>query len=315
MWSLFNVKVKTDKLLFLFQALHQERKTLTLSDARRALTFGSKCERSYMVNGVVHENKASERLNISKSDVAKIETKEFSHLMSPQKPVIIVHQACIDEKQECPQTETNSKDDSLTCVEFSDCSLECKDFDKENIHVDENKKLQLEKKIDKSQLKENETIKSEKLKDVNKVHNKDSNNLIKNECSKSPNLIPSCGDNEDASCKQECDLIIRKTVTSSVVMDSLCDKSGDVSSTKEQNLAKNNSFAVITKSKDIINSKIKDTGNSKVIEIKEMETKIHENIEAQQLCTEGMQGKNSSQKPGPTVYMNKVSEKGLSCWL
>lgn len=294
--------------MFLFQALHQERKALTLSDARRALTFESKYERSYVVNGAVNEKKGSERLNMSKSDVPNTETKDLSYLMSPQKPVIIVHQACIDEKQEeCPQTATNSKNDNLTLEEFSDCSLECKDFNKENIHIDANKKEQIVKKTDKSQLIENEESEREKLKSDSKMQNKDNSSFMKNEFPRSTNLSSSCVDDEDTSCKQENDLIIKRTADLCDEMDSVCcDKTPDMSKSKEQNLVKNSAVTVVTKGKDIINSKIRDTGN-KVPEIKEIETKLHENTEAQQSCTEGMQGKSPPQKPGPTVYMNKVS--------
>ncbi|XP_063880487.1 S phase cyclin A-associated protein in the endoplasmic reticulum-like isoform X3 [Scylla paramamosain] len=290
------------------KALHQERRALTLSDARRALTFESKYDRSIIVNGTVHEKKVSERLNMPKSDLSNNETKDLSYLMSPQKPVIIVQQPCIDEKQEeCPQTGTSSKDeDDLTLQELSDSSLECTDNNKENIHVDENKKVQTIKKTDKSQTKENEKNRSDKFKDDSKIQNKDSNNSVKHEFPRGISLSTSCGESEDTSCKQECDVIIKKTDACDEVV-SACDKSTDISKPKEQNVVKNSTSSVITKGKDVINSKLKDNG-SKIPEIKDTETKVHENVEAQQCCTEAMQGKSLSQKPGPTVYMNKASQ-------
>ncbi|MPC68370.1 S phase cyclin A-associated protein in the endoplasmic reticulum [Portunus trituberculatus] len=290
------------------KALHQERRALTLSDARRALTFESKYDRSIIVNGTVHEKKGSERLNMSKSDLPSNETKDLSYLMSSQKPVIIVQQPCIDEKQEeCTQTGTSSKDeDDLTLQELSDSSLECTDSNKENIHVNENKKLQTVKKSDRSQTKESEKNRSDKCKDDSKIQNKDCNNSIKHEFPRGTSLSISCGENRDTLCKQECDVIVKKTVTCDEMV-SACDKSADIFKPKEQNVVKNSTSSAITKGKDPINSKLKDNGN-KVLEVKDVETKVHENVEAQQCCTEAMQGKSLSQKPGPTVYMNKASQ-------
>lgn len=290
------------------KALHQERRALTLSDARRALTFESKCDRSIIMNGTVHEKKGSERLSMPKSDHSGSETKDLSRLMSPQKPVIILPQPCIDEKQEeCVQTGTNSKDDDdLTLQELSDSSLECTDNNKENINVDENKKIQTVKKSDKSQTKENEKNKSDRLKGDSKIQNKDSDNSVKHEFPRGTSVSTSCGESQDTSSKQECDVIIKKTGDCDETV-SACDKTADICKPKEQNVVKNSTPTVIAKGKDAINSKLKENGG-KVPEIKDTETKVHETVEAQQCCTEAMQGKSSSQKPGPTVYMNKASQ-------
>ncbi|KAG0695245.1 S phase cyclin A-associated protein in the endoplasmic reticulum [Chionoecetes opilio] len=229
-----------------------------------------------------------------------------------KKPVIIVHQARIDENQECPPTTPNAKDCDLVLEEFLDCSLEYKDDNKENILIDENKKIQTVKKIDKSQLKENENIKSDQSKGDSKTQNKDSNNSAKHEFPRDTNLSTSRGDHEDASRQQDCDVTTTKTIES-CEGDSVCDESIDISKPKEQNQAHNTPNTVITKGKDIINSKIRDNGNNKSPEVKEGETKLAENVEAQPSCTEGLQGKSPTQKTGPTVYMNKVGGNKAPC--
>lgn len=288
-----------------FQAFNQERRTVTLNEARRALTFESKFERSLLVNGTVHEKKGSERVSKSKPDASNNEAKDLPCLITSQKPVIIVHRATLDEKQEIGSQMANiPKDNDLILEEAVDSSLECKeDCNKENINSCGNINEQTNKRNDKL-VKEGE-IKSEKLKEGNEIVNNEISSIIKHEFPRNCAVNISSA-NDNVLCNQ-CETDTKKTTDltdSCVEMSILSEKNMDTPKLKEPVAVKNPAINLTAKARDSSHSKTKDCGGK--VQKKEAESRTHEHGDLQP-STDNTQGKITSQKPGPTVYMNKVS--------
>ncbi|XP_050730260.1 S phase cyclin A-associated protein in the endoplasmic reticulum-like isoform X1 [Eriocheir sinensis] len=292
------------------KAFHQERRAVTLSEARRALTFESKLERSFVVNGTVHEKKGSERVNMSKSDASNNEAKDLPCLISPQKPVIIVHRAGIDKKQEeCPQKTTIPKENDLILEEVLDDCLELKeDCNKENIDSSGNGNLQTIKKSDKH-VSENETN-IENLKEDNKTQNKEISSIIKHEFPRDCTTDSSC--DKDKVTRDHCETTDTKKITdvteSNGETSAIAEKITDSQKLKEVTPVKNAAITTTTKTRDSGLAKTKDS-IGKVQKTKEAETtRPHDPGDPHQSSTESTPGKSPSQKPGPTVYMNKASQ-------
>lgn len=283
---------------------------MTLSEARRALTFESKLERSFVVNGTVHEKKGSERINVSKSDSSNTEAKDLPSLISPQKPVIIVHRAGVDKKQEeCPQITTIPKENDLILEEVLDDCLELKeDCNKENIDLNGNENLQTIKKSDKH-ASENETN-TEIPKEDNKTENKEIDSIIKHEFPRDCTMNSLC--DEDKVIHNHCETTDTKKIISmtdsSKETSVIGEKITESQKPKEVTPVKNPAVIMTTKTRDSSLAKTKDS-IGKVQKTKEAEfTKPHDPGDQHQSSTESTPGKSPSQKPGPTVYMNKVSQ-------
>lgn len=297
--------------MFLLQAFHQERRTLTLSEARRALTFESKCERSSLVNGTVHEKKGDEKVNTSKSDAANNEAKDLPCVIVPQKPVIIVCQASIDEKQEeCSQIATIPKGKDLILEEAVDDSLECQeDCNKENINSCGKRNMQT---IDKNNkyVTESETKCETKIQE-NKILNNEISSIIKHEFPRNGTLNTSC-DSDKVFCNHY-DTDTKATTDSCSETSINCEKNMDTLKLKELTPVKNTDVTVTNKPRDNSHSKTRDCGG-KVQKLKDAETRSQDAGDMHQSSTDSTQGKSPSQKPVPTVYMNKVRMSFMFLW-
>lgn len=265
------------------------------------------------MNGTVHEKKGSERVNMSKSDASNNETKDLPCLISPQKPVIIVHRASLDKNQEeDPQMTVIPKENDFILEEVLDDCLEFKeDCNKENIDSTGNQNQQSSKMNDKS-FPEKETN-SGKLKEDSKIQNKEINS-IKHEFPRNSLTDSSC--DKDKVTYNQCDTDTKKiadvTDPCSETSNTSIEKNTDTPKLKELTPVKNTVVTVTAKTRDSSHVKTKDSG-SKVQKAKETETKAHEPGDPHQSSTESTPGKSSSQKPGPTVYMNKVRGSKSVC--
>ncbi|XP_068244843.1 S phase cyclin A-associated protein in the endoplasmic reticulum isoform X2 [Palaemon carinicauda] len=301
------------------KAMSQDKKMATLNEVRRALTFEVKPDRTGYVNSNGNvEKKVTEKFPISINDVK---------VVTPSKPVIVVHQASIEEQQEenLSKPESESKSDvareNVCEIESSDSELlkgqsdiKCQD---EKVGIVKESSLELLESIQEKECEKesNSNEEDEVISDA------------KDECSKSE--AATCDgvtkvDTEASDVKVNSNSPLHENKDGSVlstgdVKTSDEDKKVEIESEKEkdpntksldspnmkESKPRTSVQGVTTKPKDC-SSKVQETPQ-KVQEMKHTEPKL-ENIEAKRSCAEVVQGRSSSSKPVPTVNMNKASQ-------
>lgn len=308
--------------------MHHDRKILTLSDARRALTFETKQERPVLVNGCSQDKKIVDKFHILKQDVVSNDARTLSGVITPPKPVIIVHPASIDEQQE----------------ENAQALVECGEQSHENV-LEEVRKCDGNEardtcqvqNCDKNDIEKQEYMGSdgdgsiengdqnEKLTEVEEVNMAaEKGNLITHVNHVHENAEPEKQIGEDTVCedatkKGKCDDSLIASSEKEVSTNVKCVESPK---TKECKSVRSNVSSVVTKLKDSnlytkvtdsvkVNDSIKVNDSTKVsdrmTEVKGYDVKAGDSGETRRSCAEVVQARSPLQKPGPTVNMNKVS--------
>ncbi|XP_053629537.2 S phase cyclin A-associated protein in the endoplasmic reticulum isoform X1 [Cherax quadricarinatus] len=300
------------------KALQHDRKILTMSDARRALTFDTKLGRPGHINGNLPGEKPVDKLHTSKKDPLGSDKRILSSVATPTKPVIIVHEASIDEQQE-----ESSQFSVVNCELQNERILE-KVSECEGNETSETSEIENDDESDtqKETVLGNDNIKSaENCFENGKPIEVMEGDLTENEkqvlCN---NVIDEAVDlkqeAEDKTCLENinnssktinCMEKFEDTVKTNSDKDfSAHFKISESTKSKESKTARSNSALVGTKSKDngII---IRPNDSCKMVEGKVCDAKANENSETKRSCADVMQGRSSLQKPIPTVNMNKVS--------
>ncbi|XP_066969549.1 calponin homology domain-containing protein DDB_G0272472 isoform X1 [Macrobrachium rosenbergii] len=306
------------------KAINQDKKMATLSEVRRALTYEMKPDKIGNTNNSANvEKKVTEKLpivtpgNDGPSDVK---------VVTPSKPIIVVHQASIEEQQEenLSKSDTESKPDvtkeEVHEVKSTDvvaptnvCENNCQVV--EVVPVQELSHEPLES----IQEKEGE-------KEANIIEEEDEVSVVKSECSENAAATSSDFGVKTGTPEVKGDLPFHENKDISVLSsdDSKTsdeDKKDEIASEKEKEVSmktldspkskeskpRTNAQAVSSKPKDCTSTCKVQEASQKGQEIKNTEAKA-ENTDAKRSCAEVVLGRSSSSKPVPTVNMNKASQ-------
>ncbi|XP_042206932.1 S phase cyclin A-associated protein in the endoplasmic reticulum-like isoform X3 [Homarus americanus] len=310
------------------KALQHDRKILTPSDVRRALTFDTKQQqRPGLMNGVSHEKKTGDKFQTSKHDVLASDMRMLSGVTTPPKPVIIVHEASIDEQQEDnSQLSGIAKNKEAKKIErvlekVNECEGNETSEVNEVMNCDEENKEQKE---------ENSASENIKITDICVKNGKLIEAMEDNTSSEDGKVKPALSNNdkderesltvvnEDGVCQDKATSSCKPNIcvensedplkTNGEKEPSTHVRNADSPKSKETKSLRSNVASGATKPKDNnIHNKVNDP-SCKATEVKECDIKTSESGEAKRSCAEILQGRNSSQKPGPTVNMNKASQ-------
>ncbi|XP_042882027.1 S phase cyclin A-associated protein in the endoplasmic reticulum-like isoform X3 [Penaeus japonicus] len=300
------------------KAMQSDRKILTLNDARRALTFDLKPERIGLMNG----NAAALEKMVDKLNSAKLahegrgnEARMLSGKKTPPKPVIIVHEASIEEHQE--ENSAVSKVSNSDIVEVATyCEVE-KEYDKSRGSGGEGKLKEM--KYTKAEMDRKEDIFN------GNVIDEEISEAMEDSARSGEVVINGIGDkdettecNSDINVPRDSQNDISSTGTSEAAEKGEAASTKDVKEgsakftdspkVKEAKLSRNNSSSLNPKGKECAATQRVQEATQKTSEVKGSDAKASEGGEVRRSCAEVVQGRNLSSKPGPTVNMNKASQ-------
>ncbi|XP_071533158.1 uncharacterized protein ssp3 isoform X2 [Panulirus ornatus] len=319
------------------KALHHDRKILTLSDARRALTFETKQERSGLVNGCSQEKKYVDKFHLSKQDLVISNGRTLSGVITPPTPVIIVHPASIDEHQEenaqlTVKRECRERRHEDVLEEVKECeSNDVRDMS-EVMNCEENDKKQQENMGTDNEVSKRNGVQNEKF-------TKEGEDDMASDKEKVKTLVDHVNENAEP-VKQISDVTAcENTAEKGKCEDSLIASSGKEVSTvvrcaeSPKSSIRSSVTSVATKLKDFnLNTKVMDStkvsdcsikvndvtklsdstkvsdSSCKMTEVKGHDVKASDGGETRRSCAEVVQSRSALQKPGPTVNMNKASQ-------
>ncbi|KAK7081435.1 hypothetical protein SK128_024034, partial [Halocaridina rubra] len=298
------------------KALSQERKTL--NDVRRALTFDSKPDKnvpSHAVNG--NASPMDKKVQEKNPPVKCIhESLNDAKNVTLPKPLIIVHQASIEEHQE-----------EITSQSGEDSEKKANDVivtDLEHPIVESNEEV---------------PTKENTGKDVNKGHGdmcvadeNESKDIVKNTEEEKNVIVENNNKPSEKNCESDQKLTAQETENVSSEKSYLsieksdsnispssdlkvCETPGEKDTSLKGQMSpklrdskvKNNTYSGVKSRDGSCTSKAPETvqrgGECKAIDVKSSETS-----EMRRSCAEVLQGRNLSSKPVPTVNMNKASQ-------
>ncbi|XP_063613526.1 uncharacterized protein LOC134786792 isoform X1 [Penaeus indicus] len=305
------------------KALQADRKILTLNDARRALTFDLKPERIGLMNG----NAAALEKMVDKLNSAKLaqegrgnDARLLSGKKTPPKPVIIVHEASIEE-----HLEENTAVLKVSTSDIAEAPANCevgKEREKISGGREENHK---EDNLKENECKVERYTKAEmdRKEDIfnGNVIDEEISEAVENEAGSGEVVINGIGD-DDETTEISSDINVPRDSHNDLPSNDTGEapekveaaKSGkeegakftDTPKVKEAKLSRNNSSPLNIKGKECTATQKVQEATQKVSEVKGSDAKASEGGEVRRSCAEVVQGRNLSSKPGPTVNMNKV---------
>nr|XP_045611735.1 S phase cyclin A-associated protein in the endoplasmic reticulum-like isoform X1 [Procambarus clarkii]XP_045611736.1 S phase cyclin A-associated protein in the endoplasmic reticulum-like isoform X1 [Procambarus clarkii]XP_045611737.1 S phase cyclin A-associated protein in the endoplasmic reticulum-like isoform X1 [Procambarus clarkii] len=307
------------------KALQHDRKILTVSDARRALTFDTKQGRPGLMNGNVQEEKTVDKLQSSKQDALDSDVRILSGVISPTKPVIVVHEANVDERQKNTQFSISVEKGEVQNERVLEKVNECDGNEASEMNDIENSDENLTQKEENVQnaitkIAEN-CVENGKLTDVmegDTITEKESIEKVINN-NATVKVVDRKVECEDKTCQEDANNSCKVINCSEAFEDSLkmnSDKDfsthfkvSDSPKSKETKSVRSNTTIVGLKSKDnSLSLPIKASDTNKIAEGKTCDVKTSESGEVKRSCADVLQGKSPMQKPGPTVNMNKASQ-------